>query len=244
MSGQKTENAESGPPGNDRSMLLPLLIVLGSIAVGLVAGGRLRALEHVHLRWWALAPIGLAMQLSPLPRTETPTARTLSTIVLIASFPILLAFVARNFQILAFLLLFIGLSLNFAVIAANGGMPVSAAAIHAAGGESNLRNLTAEGDAKHHAMTDEDVLTPLADVIAIGDPLRAVLSVGDVLVYGGLAWFVIAAMRGPIPATASVARPKPRPRGYRGKHRAYRKPPPGAPLVLHPAEAGRSGPGR
>jgi Family of unknown function (DUF5317) len=140
--------------------------------------------------------------------------------------------------------LFIGLSLNFAVIAANGGMPVSAAAIQAAGGASDLRNLTAEGDAKHHAMTDEDVLTPLADVIAIGDPLREVLSVGDVFVYGGLAWFVIAAMRAPIPATASVPRPKTRPRGYRGKHRTYRKPPPGAPLVLHPAEAGRSGTGR
>ena len=233
-----------GRPENDTLMLLPLLIVLGSIAVGLVAGGRLTALEHVHLRWWALAPIGLAMQWSPLPRIETPTARTLSTVLLVASFPILLAFVARNFHILAFLFLFVGLSLNFAVIAANGGMPVSAAAIRAAGGTSDFRNLTVEGDAKHHAMTDEDILTPLADVIAIGDPLREVLSLGDVFVYTGLAWFVIAAMRAPIPAMASAAHPKARPRGYRGKHRTYRRPPPGAPLVLHPAEAGRSGTGR
>lgn len=233
-----------GHPDEHAAMLLPLLIVLGSIAVGLLVGGRLTALEHVHLRWWALAPIGLAMQLSPLPRAETSTARTISTIVLLASFPILLAFVARNFHIAAFLLLFIGLSLNFAVIAVNGGMPVSADAIRAAGGTSGFSNLTVEGDAKHHAMTNEDVLTPLADVIAIGDPLREVLSIGDVLVYAGLAWFVIAAMRAPIPATASAVRPKARPRGYRGKHRTYRKPPPGAPLVLHPAEAGRSGTGQ
>jgi hypothetical protein len=225
-------------------MLLPLLIILGSAAVGLLAGGRLSALEHVHLRWWALAPIGLAMQLSPLPRAETSSARTLSTIVLVASFPVLLAFVARNYHIPAFLLVFIGLSLNFAVIAANGGMPVSASAIRDAGGTSDLSKLTSEGDAKHHAMTDEDVLTPLGDVIAIGSPLREVLSPGDVLVYAGLAWFVIAAMRAPIPATASAVHPKARPRGYRGKHRTYRKPPPGAPLVLHPAEAGRSGTGR
>ncbi len=225
-------------------MLLPLSIILGSIAVGLLVGGRLTALEHVHLRWWALAPIGLAMQLSPLPRAETSTARSLSTIVLVASFPILLAFVARNYHIAAFLLVFIGLSLNFAVIAANGGMPVSAAAIRAAGGTSDLSKLTAEGDAKHHAMTEGDVLTPLADVIAIGSPLREVFSIGDVFVYGGLAWFVIAAMRAPIPATAFAVHPRARPRGYRGKHRTYRKPPPGAPLVLHPAEAGRSGTGR
>lgn len=225
-------------------MLLPLFIILGAIAVGLVAGGRLTALEHVHLRWWALAPIGLAMQLAPLPRVETSTARALSTLVLVASFPILLAFVARNHHIAAFLLVFIGLSLNFVVIAANGGMPVSLAAVRAAGGAPDLSNLTAEGDAKHHAMTEEDVLTPLADVIAIGSPLREVLSIGDVLVYAGLAWFVIAAMRGPIPATASAVHPKARPRGYRGKHRTYRKPPPGAPLVLRPAEAGRSGTGR
>lgn len=231
------------PRGPTTPMLLPLFIVLGSIAVGLLAGGRLTALEHVHLRWWALAPIGLAMQLSPVPRAETSTARTLSTIVLVVSFPILLAFVARNFHIAAFMLLFIGLALNFAVIALNGGMPVSAAAIQAAGGTSGFSDLT-DGDAKHHAMTDEDLLTPLADVIAIGDPLREVLSVGDVFVYTGLAWFVIAAMRAPIPATASAVRPKARPRGYRGKHRTYRKPPPGAPLVLHPAEAGRSGTGR
>jgi hypothetical protein len=225
-------------------MLLPLLIVLGSIAIGLSAGGRLTALGHIRLRWWALAPIGLAMQLAPLPRAETSAARTVSTIVLIASFPILLAFVVRNFRIPAFLLLFVGLCLNFSVIALNAGMPVSTAAIQAAGGPSDLSDLTAEGDAKHHAMTDDDVLTPLGDVLAIGYPLRVVLSIGDVFVYAGLAWFVIASMLAPTPAMASPVRPKTRSRGYRGKHRTYRKPPPGAPLVLRPAEAGRSGTGR
>jgi hypothetical protein len=221
-------------------MLLPLFVVIASVAAGLLWGGSLKPLEHVRLRWWALAPIGLAMQLTPFP-WSSDTAQTVGALILIASFPVLLTFIGRNIRVVGLWVIFIGLALNFAVILANGSMPVSMEAIRLAGGESQLRLLTIAGDAKHHMMTPDDVLTPLADVIVIPAPVREIFSPGDLMIYGGLAWFLIATMRGRTPAMASLARRASRTRGYRGKHRVYRRPPPGAPLILQPAGGARSG---
>jgi hypothetical protein len=66
-----------------------------------------------------------------------------------------------------------------------------------------------EGAAKHHLMTDDDILTFLADVIPVGTPMNQTMSVGDVFVYAGLIWLVVSAMRG---RSADVL-------GFRGKHR-------------------------
>jgi hypothetical protein len=228
--------------GSKDAMLLPLIVILASIGIGLLVGGRLKGFEHLHLCWWALAPIGLAMQLAPLPRAGSHTAQAVSTFVLVASFPVLLVFVARNFRLAGFPLLFIGLALNLAVIAPNGGMPVNADAVRAAGGPGRLAGLENGGDPKHHLMTGEDVLTPLGDQLAIGEPVGEILSVGDVAVYAGLAWFVIATMRAPIPGMDRER--STRPRGYRGKHRPHRKPPAGAPMALRPVGATRSGTAR
>jgi hypothetical protein len=224
-------------------MLLPLLVVVASIAAGLVFGGSLKPLEHVRMRWWALAPVGLAMQLDPFPWTRSHDGQAIAAIVLIASFPVLLTFVGRNIGAPGLWLIFIGLVLNFAVISSNGSMPVSGAAIRSAGGSSQIR-LAEDQDPKHHLMTADDVLTPLADVIGIPSPLREIFSPGDVLIYAGLAWFLFATMREPTRVTVSPAHPASRRRGYRGKHRVYRRPPPGAPFLLQPAAGGRSGTGR
>ena len=61
-----------------------------------------------------------------------------------------------------------------------------------------------------------DLLRPLGDVIPIPPPAGIVLSVGDLLLYAGIAWFVVQVMRG-------RSRENPRPiamwfPGYRGKH--------------------------
>jgi Family of unknown function (DUF5317) len=214
-------------------MLFPLIVVAFSLALGAATGGSIRALERLRLHWWALAPIGLAMQLAPIPSVAS-TSGALATAILVSSFPVLLAFVGRNLRVAGFALIFLGLSLNFAVIAANGGMPVSREAIERAGEGGGLEELVSSGGAKHHLMGPDDVLRPLGDVIAIGDPLREAFSAGDLAVYLGLAWMVVAAMRGRTPETD---RWKPRPRGYRGKHRRHRRPPPGTPEALRPAEA-------
>jgi hypothetical protein len=217
-------------------MVLPLAVILGSVGLGLLAGGRLRRLERLRLRWWALAPIGLGMQLAPVPSDPGNVATAVSTAMVIASFPVLLVFVANNLRTPGFPALLIGLALNFAVITPNGGMPVSAGAIRTASGSLQTPPLE-RSDPKHHILTDQDVLTPLADIIAVGPPLRAVLSAGDLFVYSGLAWLIIATMREP---TQQIAPTRPS-RGYRGKHRIHRRPPPAAHLVLRPAATARSG---
>jgi Family of unknown function (DUF5317) len=108
----------------------------------------------------------------------------------------------------------LGLLLNLTVVAANGGMPVTASAVERAGGSTAVL-----GDgygSKHHLADDDDIVVLLGDVIAVPKPVGVVLSIGDVLLYAGIAWFVIQVMRG-------RSRENPRPLvvwflGYRGKH--------------------------
>jgi Family of unknown function (DUF5317) len=219
-------------------MLLPLSVVLVAIGLGLATGGRLRKFEQVQLHWWVLAPLGLAMQLSPLPAGDGRAETVIATAVLVSSFPILLLFAGRNVRLPGFPLLFLGLALNFIVIAPNGGMPVSARAITVASESVEYRDLQKDGDAKHHLLTDKDVLPYLSDIIAVGSPIGAVLSIGDVLVYCGLAWFIFATMRAPTPRTARSTR---RYRGYRGKHRMYRRTPRGRPMFLRAVAEAKSG---
>jgi uncharacterized protein DUF5317 len=217
-------------------MFLPLVAILMAVLLGYLAGGRLRAFEELHLRWWPLAPIGLAMQLAPLERFGVDAQ--IVTWTLIASYPVLLLFILRNIAIPGFALLFIALAFNFLVIGSNGGMPVSGDAVERAGGRDALNELLANEDPKHHLMTGDDVLGPLADVIPVPAPAGQVASAGDVLAYSGLVWMVIGVMLAPTPVTS----PRPRARrGYRGKHRPHRRPPPGSPVVLRPVAAMRSG---
>ncbi|MGQ0670455.1 MAG: DUF5317 family protein, partial [Actinomycetota bacterium] len=111
-------------------VLLPGLVLV-SIAAGYALGGRLRRFELLSLRWWALAPVGFVLQLLPVPHLEGGAERLLGVSLLIGSYVLLLVFVAVNLRITGFPLLFIGLALNFAVISANGGMPVSRQALEA-----------------------------------------------------------------------------------------------------------------
>ena len=85
----------------------------------------------------------------------------------------------------------VGLLLNLAVVSLNAGMPVSASAIRSAGGSASLQTLTTDEGGKHHLMTEQDLLAPLGDVIPVPPPFNVVLSIGDLLLYGGMAWFVI-----------------------------------------------------
>src|SRR5205809_8085508 len=104
-------------------LLIALVIVLG-VVLGYAVGGRLRHVEELQLRWWWLAPIGLLMQLAPLP-LHGHLNREVSVALLIASYPVLLAFAARNVRLPGMLLIFVGLTLNLLVIAVNDGMPVT-----------------------------------------------------------------------------------------------------------------------
>ena len=190
-----------------------LIMIVAAVLVGLVVGGSLRNFERLRVHWWVLAFAGLALQVAPVPAIAGVPMWTVGACMLGASYVLLLTFLTVNRWIPGAAAMAVGLLLNLAVVAANGGMPVSARAIEAAGGSAGV--LT-DGGAKHHLMNDDDVLSPLGDVIPIPPPVGVVLSIGDALLYLGIGWFVVQVMRG-------RSRENPRPiavwfPSYRGKH--------------------------
>lgn len=192
-----------------------LAVLLVAVVVGLLAGGRIRRLADVRVNWWGLAFAGVALQALPVPSSTGMNLNQLGTAMLLVSYLLLLVFLAANRWIPAASLMALGLTLNLAVVAANGGMPVGGRAIEEATGSRNV-TLTVEGSPKHHLMTDGDVLAPLGDIIPVPPPASVVLSFGDILLYLGVAWFTIQVMRG-------RSRANPRPLAlwfltYRGKH--------------------------
>jgi hypothetical protein len=219
-------------------MRLFVAAVLLSVLLGYLFGGRLSRLGTLRLRWWGLVVCGLAIQLVPLPEGAIGTDLVARTVVLSISYALLVAFAVLNVRIPGMALVLVGLTCNLVVIAANGGMPVSAGALRGSGQQEALDLLLAEDAAKHHLLGDGDVLTPLADVIAVPQPIGQAISIGDAFVYAGLIWVVVAAMRG---RTPSSSRTEPGP--YRGKHRRGASREPAAPTDLGflPAGATRSG---
>jgi hypothetical protein len=190
-----------------------LAAIVVAVGLGYLLGGRLRNVEGLRLRWWWLAPVGLAMQLAPIPG-HSDTAEGVSLGLLIASYPILLAFALRNVTLAGFPLIVAGLVLNFIVISANGGMPVGIHALIASGQRDVLApDVRKDIEPKHHIERDDDVLLQLADVIPVGDPINQVLSAGDIAIYVGVVWLIAAAMRGQ--AVLS---------GYRPRHAARAHP--------------------
>jgi Family of unknown function (DUF5317) len=193
----------------------PVLVVLAAaILVGLLTRGSLRNFERLRVHWWALAFVGLALQIIPVPEFSGVPLWAVGAGMLVASYVLFLTFLTVNRWVPGAAVMAIGLLMNLAVVAANGGMPVSARAIETAGGSTDV--LTDGAGAKHHLMIDEDVLTPLGDLIPIPPPAGVVLSIGDVLLYVGIFWFVVQVMRG-----RSSENPRPIAMwfpAYRGKH--------------------------
>ncbi len=208
-------------------MSLIAAIAVVAVVAGLLAGGSLRPFEHLRVHWWALAPIGLALQGAPLPEhPELPAGA-----VLLVSYGLLLVFAAVNRRLPGAVLVFAGLALNLAVIAPNGGMPVDPAAARAAGAGT----VTIEGTAKHHVLSSDDVLPFLADVIAVPQPAGVVASFGDVVLYCGVITFLITTMLGR--ARENVRPPARWFQMYRGKHLSPARR--GLPRRLREADPGR-----
>ena len=194
-------------------LLVPALVAV-AVLVGYLLGGRLRRFEQLRIHRWGLAVAAVALQYLPAISVGGVAATVVGPVMLALSFALLFAFLMWNRWIPGAWIMAIGLLLNLLVVVANGGMPVQPEAIERAGGDvAVLEGSTAT---KHHVMTQDDVLWRLGDVIAVPSPVSAVLSIGDVLLYGGICYSVVQIMRG-------RRRENPRPLavwflGYRGKH--------------------------
>jgi hypothetical protein len=206
-------------------LLLPFVLVV-SVLIAYALGGRLRNLASVpgipyrdggvwvlsgwkdpRLRFWLLAPVALTMQAVPLPALEGSIGRTLPVALLLLSYALLIWLSAVNWKMPGFALILIGVALNFVVIAANQGMPVSQSALRTTGQIEAIEELEEREDSKHHLATDEDSLRALGDVLGIGPPFNVVISVGDIVAYAGAAIFLVEAMLGfPASPTRSSGR--------------------------------------
>jgi len=222
----------AGSPGSHMTLFVAVVVL--AFALGFALRGSLRGFEGVSLRAWTLAAAGLGLQFAPLPTGAAGRDLAVRIVVLGASYALLVSFAVLNRRMPGIPLVLLGLLLNAAVILPNGGMPVSEAAIRASGQGDKIEAFVERGATKHHLMTEDDVLRPLGDVIGLPPPLRTVISVGDVFIYAGIAWFIVAAMRG----RARPAGPG-EPGRYRGKHRPRPRPRDGA----EPAPTLPGGPG-
>lgn len=167
--------------------LVTIGLVLG-IAGGYLLGGRLTQLSELRPRFAPLALVGLLLQLVNPPQPWP-------LVLLIASFVLLTVFVLANIRIAGFVAILAGVTMNFAVIAVNGGMPVDREAIVASGQEETLAPLLEGRGVKHHLAGPDDRLAFLGDVIAIPAPVGQVISIGDVFTFGGVAAVIAGSMR-------------------------------------------------
>ena len=206
-------------------LLLPFVLVV-SVLIAYALGGRLRNLASVpgipyqeggvwvlsgwkdpRLRLWPLAPVALVLQAIPVPAMEGPIGRALPVALLLLSYALLIWLGAANWKMPGFAMILIGVALNFVVIAANQGMPVSGDALRRTGQIEAIGELDQREGTKHHLATDEDVLRPLGDVVGIGPPFNVVISAGDIVAYAGAAIFLVEAMLGfPASPTRSSGR--------------------------------------
>ncbi len=172
-------------------MRLILLTVGASLVIGAVTGGSLRDFPTVRVRWWWLAAAGVALQLAVIRGSWAFPA-------LEASFALLVVFAVANLRSPGFALILVGLALNALVISANQGMPVTLHAVEASGQQATLPELTADRDGQKHFLVPDGEhvpLLPLGDVVAIPRPVGQAVSIGDMFVHLGVAWFIVAAMR-------------------------------------------------
>jgi signal transduction histidine kinase len=169
-------------------MRLILLTFAVAIVIGLLAGGRLRGLSGVRFRWPYLALLGIVLQFFPV-------GGWVENALVLLSFAALCVFALANIRQPGFVLVFVGLALNLVVIGVNQGMPVSHRALLESGQEDLIDDLVHSGGAKHHLATDDDSLRFLGDVIAIPPPVSQAASIGDLLMYAGAGWFIVAWMR-------------------------------------------------
>ena len=172
----------------------PIVAVLViAVLVALARGGSLSNLGDIHLRSWGLLIVGLAMQVlaDVLPDDRSWSQDVAVTLILLAYGP-LIAVVWLNRESPGMWLAAVGILMNFSVIAANLGMPVSPEAAMLAGAEGDLTL-----DAKHVLLDSDSRLVFLADIIPLRF-LRQVISIGDVFLAVGLGQFVEAELRRPV----------------------------------------------
>ncbi len=190
--------------------ILPLAVLVGLLA-GWAIGGSLNALLDVRLRHAPLVVGAIATQLA----LELPGVRGwpsgLRFAILLATYLVVGWWLLENARSssggarLGFDVVGGGWTLNALVIALNGGMPVSEAALDRAG-IPPATSVIHGHLAKHIPINHGTVMRALGDVIPLSW-FRSVVSPGDIVMAIGIGVLVAAAMRRPVPESSPVAAP-------------------------------------
>lgn len=164
------------------------MAILAGLGIGLLRGGRLANLGAASFRLWPLLLAGVVVQ-----ALAAFTSRWGVTLIL-ASYAILLVFTLLNLHHAGMGVVFVGIALNAVVITANGGMPVRAEAIVAAGIVERDEIGSLDFGSKRHLERDDDRLMMLADIIPV--PVAGeVLSFGDLAMAVGVADVLVHLLR-------------------------------------------------
>lgn len=178
--------------------MFQLLAIAFAVALvaGLTAGGTMRNLRHVPLRWAPVAFASVVVALVPLA-VEMGDGPTLALQIVsnlgILAFGVANLVASRGGVRAGFAVIAAGWALNFAVIAANGSMPLSEWA-YARSGQTDPITEGEGGFYKIGVAGDGTLLRPLGDVIPIPG-IHQVVSIGDVLLISGIAVVIAAGMR-------------------------------------------------
>lgn len=157
--------------------------VVGGLVLGLVLGGRPSNIALATLRWPAALVAGLVLQWGPeLLGSSEGAAFTL----IAASYACLVAFALANLRLVGMPIVLLGLAMNAVVIGLNGGMPVRADAVVAAGLADDIDGAARlDFGAKRHLEDGDDRATFLGDIVPV-PVLGEVLSFGDLILSVGV----------------------------------------------------------
>lgn len=171
-------------------------VVLFSLAIGLLLGGKLSRLGEVRVKRlpWILASfvlkfvaVFLAGRVSPEP--------VLCTALSVVTYGLLLYGLYPNLNLTGFPLVFAGIVLNFLVIVANQGrMPVDVSILDPATSAGQIQALPLS--LIHQVMPQDVRLGFLADIFKwrFFSKVPTTFSVGDVLMAVGISWFILHGM--------------------------------------------------
>ncbi len=171
-------------------MLIPLLIALAIVA-GLLRGGSLRNFAALPLRLIPLIIASFVLQLFLFtPFLHRPLIAVAVAPLYLLSMAMAVVWVGLNWRIPGMPLIALGLGMNFAAIAANGGhMPVSLESARYAGKITNFAAGASVANNSLLAPPEQVRLWILTDIIPLPKelPLANVFSIGDVLLVIGIA---------------------------------------------------------
>lgn len=174
--------------------------LLIGLVVGAATGGRLTHLGMLQIRWWWTGLAAIAFQVLLFSTPMGSAIGPLAPVAYVVSTGAVLVAVLANLATTGFRILAAGATANLAAVVANGGyMPSTEAALR-------IADRSDQGGYSNSTLLSHPNLAVFTDIFAIPSwmPLANVFSIGDVLIAIGVAVVVIAAMRTPLPTTATT----------------------------------------